>query len=147
MSKYLSTIEQVRVGGAVKGMRNLVVFDDAIILVRGTDTSTSGSLLGGSLTGPVLKKFAKRRVEAASQRSPDELADAHRSHKKIDVTRVTRATLKKVFGGNRHLELHYDDGKVERYVYAKTRANKKSAVVDVLRSVLGDRLETTLTDA
>jgi hypothetical protein len=126
MSVCLGRIRRVVAKGlfAVPG-RNLLVFDDALVLTR-------ASALDGYLT-------KSRKNESLEDLSPLEIEGLHPDNWMVETSTVKSATLQlRRLRLNHRLDIETDDA--AKTVAFETRANPAHMVTEVLTSALGERL-------
>jgi hypothetical protein len=126
MSVCLGRIRRVVSKGlfAVPG-RNLLVFDDALVLTR-------ASALDGYLT-------KSRKNESLEDLSPHEIVGLHPDNWMVEASTVKSASLQlRRLRFNHRLDIETDDGR--ETVAFETRANPARMVSEVLTSALGERL-------
>lgn len=127
----------------MKTMRNIVVFDEALVVVRGTDYSSRGMGSGGGspVISAISARDAKKRVERNASVSPDELVNKHKVNFAIRPDEVTAAVLTKsgLLRTNRRLRLELS-GDTKKFKYPRS-AGKDEVVIPALKACLGDKFQ------
>jgi hypothetical protein len=140
VSEYLGVLQQL--SGLSKFPRVLAIYDDAMVVARGSSGAALGRAVAGSIGAELGKRGDKAKAEGrASGSDPEALAGEHDENELIRVSDVAAATFKKTkLGLYRELTLTMKDGSVKSVSWQPGH-NKDKVTRPLLQRALGNLLE------
>jgi hypothetical protein len=150
VSIYLGRVEPVGNGQAAARARTLLVFDNALVLVRTNSLPERSESREPALTGagrPTVEASPQAAADDMPRRlfgwTPEELASLRPDGWILPVDSVDLATIDRGFEGREVLTIRHGD-KAKEISWESERVDR-GAVVDLLGGVLGDRLTNRIT--
>jgi hypothetical protein len=139
VSELLGVIH--RVGVFTRHEQNLFVYDDALVLARGSEALMVIGSLGGALGGAVAQSVARRQLQRhGTTLLPNELVERDAANRLWPLREVQAARFRRsLVSPFRRLELVLKDGGRQTFKWQRGE-NKDKSVLPILRRALGPRL-------